>query len=308
MRLERPVAEHTPVLAAAVTDAFSTLPAGASVVDGTVGLGGHASLLLQRGLRVIGLDRDATALGRASGALAGYGGRAVVLHARFGHWLEQARALGLQRVNGLLLDLGVSSPQLDEASRGFSFRADAPLDMRMDTSQGETAAQLIARLPREEFTKILRDFGEERLAWKIAGAVERDPPKTTWQLAEICRRVYPRGYQRIDPATRTFQALRMAVNDELGELERALAGIPEGLEKGGVVAIISFHSLEDRMVKHAFVRWEKEGLARMLKRKPIIADETECASNPRARSAKLRVLFWGEAPGRIEKKAWRKAR
>ncbi len=274
-------------------------------MDGTIGLGGHAALLLEHGLGVIGLDRDASAVDRASGALAGHGGSATVLHARFADWLERVKALGRERVDGLLLDLGVSSPQLDQPERGFSFRFDAPLDMRMDPSSGENAAQLLARLPRTEITQILREYGEERLAWKIAGAIERSPPRTTAQLAEICREAYPRGYQRIDPATRTFQALRMAVNDELGELETAIKAIPDGIEPHGIVAIISFHSLEDRMVKHAFMAWEKAGLARMLKRKPIIADEAECASNPRARSAKLRVLIWGEAPGRREKKSWR---
>lgn len=274
-------------------------------MDGTVGLGGHAAALLERGLAVIGLDRDLSAVGRASGHLAGHGKRAVVLHARFSDWLERARALGLRRVSGLLLDLGVSSPQLDESARGFSFRHDAPLDMRMDPSCGETAAQLLARLPRAEIARLLREYGEERHAWRIAGAIERSPPKTTLELAAICRNAYPRGFQRIDPATRTFQALRIAVNDELDELRRALEQIPEGLETGGVAAVISFHSLEDRLVKHAFAAWEKSGQARMLKRKPITADETECSTNPRARSAKLRVLVWGETPGRREKKPWR---
>ncbi len=274
-------------------------------MDGTVGLGGHAAALLERGLAVIGLDRDLSAVDRASGRLARHGKRAVVLHARFSDWLERARALGLRRVNGLLLDLGVSSPQLDESARGFSFRHDAPLDMRMDASCGETAAQLLARLPRDEIARILREYGEERHAWRIAGAIERTPPKTTHELAEICRRVYPKGFQRIDPATRTFQALRIAVNDELDELRHALERIPDGLEAGGIAAVISFHSLEDRLVKHTFAAWEKSGLARMLKRKPISADETECSANPRARSAKLRVLVWGQAPGRREKKLWR---
>lgn len=293
------MAEHIPVLVRAVLDAFARLGDDAVVVDGTVGLGGHTLALLDAhpSWRIIGLDRDLSALSCATERLRA-SGRATLRHAQFGSWADCARELGHEHVSGLLLDLGVSSLQLDSPERGFSFRADAPLDMRMDAGAGQSAAEFLAGKDAPEIAKVLREFGEEKLAWPIAKAIvrERDAGRlaTTGQLAEICRRAYPRGHQRIDPATRTFQALRIAVNDELGELSRALDAVPGHLDVGGVVCVISFHSLEDRMVKRRFAEWEREGRGRSLKRKPVIADESEVAENPRASSAKLRAFVWGE--------------
>ncbi|CAG1770666.1 partial Ribosomal RNA small subunit methyltransferase H, partial [uncultured bacterium] len=269
------------------------------VVDGTVGLGGHAQALLDAHPRasIVGLDKDDAALSRATERLRG-SGRATLRHASFGSWPGVLGELGSERVDGLLLDLGVSSLQLDLPARGFSFRAEGPLDMRMDPSMGLSAADYLAGLDAPAVAKLLRDFGEEKLAWPIAKAIVRQRDAglltTTSQLAEICRRVYPKGKQRIDPATRTFQALRIAVNDELGELTRALDAVPEHFRIGGVVCVISFHSLEDRIVKQRFALWEREGKGRTLKRKPVIADESEVALNPRASSAKLRAFVWGE--------------
>lgn len=268
-------------------------------MDGTVGMGGHAGAILEQhsGARLLGLDRDEAAVSRAAQHLRRFGDRAAVRHDRFSNWLAACRAMGHERVDGLLLDLGVSSLQLDTSERGFSFRADAPLDMRMDRQGGLTAREFLEGLTPPEVAKVLRDYGEERLAWPIAKAIcrERDAGRlrTTGDLAAICRRVYPRGPQRIDPATRTFQALRIAVNDELGELSRALDDVPQGLNVGGVVCVISFHSLEDRVVKQRFSAWQQAGQASLLKRKPIMADEAEVAANPRASSAKLRALLWG---------------
>lgn len=293
------MAEHIPVLVGAVLEAFNGLRDDAVVVDGTVGLGGHAQALLDAHPRasIVGLDKDDAALSRATERLRG-SGRATLRHASFGSWPGVIGELGFERVDGLLLDLGVSSLQLDLPARGFSFRAEGPLDMRMDPSMGLSAADYLAGLDAPAVAKLLRDFGEEKLAWPIAKAIVRQRDAglltTTSQLAEICRRVYPKGKQRIDPATRTFQALRIAVNDELGELTRALDAVPDGLNTSGVVCVISFHSLEDRIVKQRFALWEREGKGRTLKRKPVIADESEVALNPRASSAKLRAFVWGE--------------
>ncbi len=305
------MAEHIPVLVGAVLEAFARLRHDAVIVDGTVGMGGHAQAILQRfaGARVVGLDRDEAALSRAVECLRGFGERAVVVHERFSQWRTACAKLGLECVDALLLDLGVSSLQLDLPQRGFSFRAGGPLDMRMNPSTGETALEFLADKTPESLAQVLRDYGEERLAWQIAKAIirARDEGRLTdtAELAAICRRVYPRGQQRIDPATRTFQALRIAVNDELGELERALAVVPEFLAKPGVVCVISFHSLEDRIVKRCFAAWERDGFGRNLKKKPVIADDSEAAENPRARSAKLRSFAWGE---RIEKSMERKSK
>jgi 16S rRNA (cytosine1402-N4)-methyltransferase len=293
------MAEHISVLVGAVLEAFARLRDDAVVVDGTVGLGGHAQAILDAHprARIIGLDKDDAALSRAAERLRG-SGRAALRHASFGSWPVVIRELGLARIDGLLLDLGVSSLQLDSPARGFSFRAEGPLDMRMDPSMGLSVAEFLAGKEAPEIAQLLREFGEEKLAWPIAKAIvrERDSARlsTTGQLAEICRRVYPRGHQRIDPATRTFQALRIAVNDELGELTRALDAVPTHTNVGGVVCVISFHSLEDRIAKQRFAQWEREGLGRTLKRKPITADESEVALNPRASSAKLRAFVWGE--------------
>ena len=189
--------------------------------------------------------------------------------------------------------------QLDEAGRGFSFRAAGPLDMRMDAERGEPVLDFLRDAPDTEIARVIYEYGEERLSRRIASGIKRALAegrlRDTLDLAEVCRRAYPRGHQRIDPATRTFQALRIHVNDELGELRRALATVPDGLTTPAMVAVISFHSLEDRIVKHTFRDWERAGLARILKPAPIVADEGERGLNPRSRSAKLRLLEWGVA-------------
>lgn len=294
------MAEHVPVLVAAVVEAFAGLRTGAVVVDGTCGFGGHSAAILNghAGLRIIGLDRDPTAVAHATERLAGFGGRAVVRHGRFGEWLEQLRAVGLEHADGLLLDLGVSSMQLDRPERGFSFREAGPVDMRMDPGGGPSALEFLQGAPEDEIARVIWRYGEERhsrrIARQVKRAIEEGRLSTTVDLAEICRRAYPSGPQRIDPATRTFQALRIHVNDELGELERALASVPGGMAQNGVVAVISFHSLEDRIVKHTFRDWQRSGQGRILKPELITADQSECAANPRARSAKLRTFAWGK--------------
>ena len=310
------MAQHVPVLVEAVVEAFAGVRPGATVVDGTCGFGGHSAALLERyeALAIVGLDRDPEAVAHATQRLAGYGGRAVVRHGRFGEWLEQLRALGVDYAGGLLLDVGVSSYQLDEPERGFSFREAGPVDMRMDPGGGPSALEYLQGAPEDDLARVIWRYGEERHSRKIARlikrALEEDRLSTTEDLAEICRRAYPRsakasagrphGKHRIDPATRTFQALRIHINDELGELERALASVPDGMEERAVVAVISFHSLEDRIVKHAMREWQQKSLGRILKPAPITADESEREANPRARSAKLRVFHWGEAPGKPE--------
>ncbi len=294
------MAEHIPVLLKPVVAAFDRDLAVAPVVDGTCGLGGHSAALLDAidGLRIVGLDRDKQSVAVATDALARFGGRAVVRHGTFGGWLEQLHSVGVDRGAGLLLDLGVSSPQLDQPGRGFSFRHDGPLDMRMDDSDGPTALEFLRTSTEADIADVIFRYGEERLSRRIARgitkAIGENRLSTTAQLAEICRRAYPPGPQRIDPATRTFQALRIAINDEIGELERALAACPAGIAAPGVVAVISFHSLEDRVVKQTMQAWATQELGRILKPWPVTADDAERASNPRARSAKLRVFLWGD--------------
>jgi 16S rRNA (cytosine1402-N4)-methyltransferase len=292
---------HVTVLREEVADAIAQAcdDKDAIVVDGTLGGGGHSEAILQRtdGARVIGLDRDETAIAAAKERLAPFGERFEAVHARFGDAGEVvpkiAAARGKQKVDGLVADLGVSSPQLDDPSRGMSFRkeaSDAPLDMRMDRSRGRTVRELIEQLEEETLANVIYDFGEERRSRKIAKSIKRAEADgqlaTTGDLRHaIYRAVGGDKEHGIDPATRTFQALRIAVNEELEELDRLLAALPELLEGDGVAAIISFHSLEDGRVKRAFADeaiWDAP-------KKPIVASEAEAEANPRARSAKLRV-------------------
>jgi 16S rRNA (cytosine1402-N4)-methyltransferase len=302
------VAEHIPVLVGAALAAFDRELALAPVVDGTCGLGGHCAALLDRfaALRVVGLDRDPQAVATATGNLRRFGERAVVRHGRFGGWAAELRALGVDSAAGLMLDLGVSSPQLDVAGRGFSFNRDGPLDMRMDPGAGMTALEFLHHTEESEIAHVLWTFGEERLSRRIARGIKQalreQRLETTGQLAEICRKAYPRGPQRIDPATRTFQALRIVVNDELRELERALASCPDALAAPAVMCVISFHSLEDRIVKHTFRKWKSEGRGIILKPDPAIADESEREANPRSRSAKLRAFVWGSQLPQVDAK------
>jgi 16S rRNA (cytosine1402-N4)-methyltransferase len=266
---------------------------GGTFVDCTVGLGGHAAALLAAGAtRVIGIDRDPAALELSRLALADFGERVTLVHADYRELPALLHAQGVTSVTGILADLGVSSLQLDAEGRGFSFRRDEPLDMRMDTTRGETAAELLARVEETALADVIYQFGEERHSRRIARALVRArderPLTTTGQVADIVRRASrTRGYQRIDPATRTFQALRIWVNQELEGLDAFLENAVAQLAPAGRLAVITFHSLEDRVVKHTFRRMEA---VTVLTKRPIVADEQEVARNPRARSAKLRVL------------------
>jgi 16S rRNA (cytosine1402-N4)-methyltransferase len=286
---------HVPVMTAEVLQ-YLRPERGGFFVDCTVGLGGHARALLEAGAtRLLGLDRDRDALARAGQTLAPWSSRIELVHADYRDVAGVLDERRITNVDGALADLGVSSLQLDEAGRGFSFQRDEPLDMRMDRSSGETAAQLVAAASERELADVIFEYGEERFSRRIARALVRAredaPVETTGRLAAIVRRAVPRrGFMRIDPATRTFQALRIWVNRELDALDRFIATLAGRLRVGGRLAIISFHSLEDRVVKHTFRALEREkALATVLTRKPILPSAHEVAANPRARSAKLRV-------------------
>jgi 16S rRNA (cytosine1402-N4)-methyltransferase len=282
---------HVPVLPRETLELLDPQP-GETWVDATVGAGGHARLIAQRvgpTGRVIGLDQDPEMLERARPWLQGL--PVTLVHANFDQLPAALKAVGVAEVDGLLADLGFASDQMDEAQRGLSFQQDGPLDMRLDPTSGETAADLIARLNEFDLAKVFFEYGEERhsrrIAKKIVETRRQTPIRTTGQLADLVRRCVPRERGRsFDPATRVFQALRIAVNDELGALERLLAQLPRVVKPGGRVGIISFHSLEDRRVKHAFQ--DRQTWA-MLTKKPVTAGATEVRDNPRARSAKLRV-------------------
>jgi 16S rRNA (cytosine1402-N4)-methyltransferase len=272
---------------------------GGLFVDCTVGLGGHTRALLESGAtRVIGIDRDPAALTatrQAFGTAEGADPRVTLVHRDYraiGQVLDED---GARAVDGILADLGVSSMQLDAEGRGFSFRRDEPLDMRMDTSAGETAAEAIAAADEKTLADMIYQFGEERHSRRVARAIVAARAtgriETTGRLAEIVRRAVPRkGYQRIDPATRTFQALRIWVNRELDGLDRFLAEAVERLNDGGRLVVITFHSLEDRIVKHTFRALQAEGRVSILTKRPEIPAEAEVNRNPRARSAKLRAV------------------
>jgi 16S rRNA (cytosine1402-N4)-methyltransferase len=264
------------------------------MVDATVGAGGHAQLIAERLVpngQLIALDQDETMLALARPKLAGL--PATLVASNFERLREVLDELQIDRVDGVLADLGVCSDQLDAAERGFSFQQPGPLDMRMDAGRGEPASALLRRLNERDLADLIYEYGEERFSRRIARRIvearQRQPLETTEQLAELVRRSVPRPKGKrptIDPATRTFQALRIAVNDELGALERLLAALPGCLKPGGRAVIISFHSLEDRRVKQSFRNKE---LWEVLTPKPIQAGDEEVAGNPRARSAKLRA-------------------
>jgi len=302
---------HVSVLWTETLEALAVKPGGA-YIDGTLGDAGHASEVLRRAGpagRLLGIDRDPAARARAQARLDGVPGTAVVAAGNHGDLAAWAQAHGFGEVDGVLLDLGVSSEQLDEAARGFSFQRDGALDMRMDPTQGETAASLLARLDTAALTDLLRRLGEEPRASGIARAIvrarERAPLVTTAQLAAVVAAASGWHGGRRHPATRTFQALRMAVNDELGELQRALESGLSLLRPDGRLAVITFESLTDRMVKTFFAahagrlvslpqggaRWEGERPAvAWVHRHPATPGEAEVAVNPRARSAKLRAV------------------
>ena len=287
---------HEPVLTAEAI-ALLAPERGGLFVDCTVGLGGHAEALLGAGAsKVLGLDRDREALRIAAERLAAFGDRVELVHADYRDLPRVLDERGVAGVAGALADLGVSSMQFDAEGRGFSFRRDEPLDMRMDQSQGPTAADLIRETGEEELANVIFEHGEERYSRRIARAIvemrRTTAITTTGQLAQLVRRAVPhRGYQRIDPATRTFQALRIWVNRELEQLDAFLANACSRLLAGARLVVITFHSLEDRIVKHAF-RALAQGRAalQVLTRRPIVPGDAEIERNPRARSAKLRAI------------------
>ncbi len=283
---------HEPVLPSVVVQVLRPGP-GKTIVDGTVGLGGHAEILLQSGAQVVGIDRDPEALDIARRRLSGWGSQVALVQGDFRALPVLLAEAGIASPDGVLFDLGVSSLQLDSPQRGFSFRAEGPLDMRMGPGATTTAAELVNNLSEKELADILWELGEERFARRIARRVVKErrgePIRTTTEFASLVARCYPRRRQRIHPATRTFQALRMAVNEERQALERGLEAAVAVLSPGGRLCVISFHSLEDRLVKHSFRRWEKEGRLQVLTTKPVRPLPEEVAENPRARSAKLRA-------------------
>jgi 16S rRNA (cytosine1402-N4)-methyltransferase len=308
---DTPHLKHFPVLFRETIDLLAPRPGGA-YVDGTLGGGGHAAEILRRSAPdgvLIGLDQDREAVERARETLAAYGDRAIVRQANYRDLPDVLAELGRERVDGVLLDLGVSWFHLKTPERGFSFLLDGPLDMRMDTSRPQTAADLVNTLPRNELAGIIREYGEEPKAGAIARAIEkaraRGPITRTVQLAEIVSSVFP-PYppRRIHPATLTFQALRIAVNDELGSLREGLGRIIPLIKPGGRFAVISFHSLEDRVVKQCFAASAKgcicppklpvcacgkKPVVRIVTGRPVIAGPDEVEQNPASRSAKLRV-------------------
>jgi 16S rRNA (cytosine1402-N4)-methyltransferase len=287
---------HEPVMVAEVLEHLEPARGGV-FVDCTIGLGGHARALLDGGAsRLIGIDRDPAALDAARVALSEYGDRVELVHGDYRRLVEVLDARGIATVDGLLADLGVSSMQLESPGRGFSFRRDDPLDMRMDTSSGATAAEMIRTAGERTLADVIYEFGEERHARRVARAIVdasgRGVLDTTGQLADVVRRAIPRkGYSRIDPATRTFQAIRIWVNRELEGLDTFLADAAKRLARGGRMAVITFHSLEDRIVKHTLRGMQAAGELGIVVRtkRPMVPGEAEVERNPRARSAKLRA-------------------
>jgi 16S rRNA (cytosine1402-N4)-methyltransferase len=291
---------HLPVLLEEVLTWLAPGPSG-RYCDATLGLGGHARSVLERCApdgRLVGIDRDPAALEAARLVLQPFGERVTLVHARFSQAREVLERLGMVPVDGFLIDLGVSSPQLDRPERGFSFRNDGPLDMRMDPTSGETAADLLRRVDEEELADIIRDYGEERHAGRVARAIvdarRAGDLDTTGKLAALVARAIPRHEYGKNPATRTFQALRIAVNQELDELERFLSVAADCLRPGGRLCVIAFHSLEDRIVKRRFRALAgRDGggpaVLRILTKHVVQASGAERARNPRARSAHLRA-------------------
>jgi 16S rRNA (cytosine1402-N4)-methyltransferase len=281
---------HTSVLLAETIAALAPR-AGGIYVDATLGFGGHTEAILEiEGTRVIAVDRDETALRLAKERLARFGDRVTFVHGRFAEIEEHLSALGIDAVDGLCADIGVSSMQLTEADRGMSFRRDGPLDMRMDRSTGTTALDLIDALSDDELADVLYRFGEERRSRRVARCIKQARAAgelaTTLDLRRaVVRAVGPARIGGVDPATRTFQALRIAVNDEVGELTALIAAAEKVVKPGGVFAVISFHSLEDRLMKRAM----RGGPWAPLTKKPVTPSDAETAENPRARSAKLRA-------------------
>lgn len=290
---------HIPVLFEETIDAL--LPRdGARYIDCTFGGGGHSVAILERsapGGRLLALDRDPLAIEHGAARLAPFSGRAILRKGAFSALRQWADEEGFDEVDGILADIGTSSPQLDRAERGFSFQQDGPLDMRMDTESGETALELIERLDVGELADTIYAYGDERRSRAIARSIKENLEKgeieTTLDLRRAIVRVLGPKRGRTDPATRTFQALRIAVNDELGELKTLLDVAPSILKVGGRVAIITFHSHEDRLVKWAF---REDPRLKVITKKPLVPSEAELEANPRARPSKLRVAERVEVP------------
>jgi len=302
---------HVPVLMSEALDLLA-IRSGGRYIDGTVGLGGHAEAMLERSSpegRVLGIDRDQQALKASGRRLSRFGERVTLVHANYGDMEQLAGEHGFSGADGILIDMGVSSMQLDEADRGFSFMAEGPLDMRMDRTQETTAADLVNHMPEKELADLIFRLGEEPASRRIAAAIVRErlvkPITTTSRLAGIVSEAKGGRRGRIHPATQTFQALRMAVNDELVNVRKGLEGALRVLRPGGRLAVITFHSLEDREVKTCFRDHEmreeslpqggtrllgREPLVKRVNRKSIAAGEQEVRANPRARSARLRVV------------------
>ena len=304
--------QHKSVLLQECIDALNIRPDGI-YLDGTLGGAGHSSQIARRlteGGRLIGVDRDRTALAAAKERLAPYADRVTLVHSNFAEIDAILDSLGIPAVDGMLFDLGVSSPQLDDASRGFSYMADAPLDMRMDKDDALTAGEVVNTWPQGELRRILYDYGEERYAPQIAAAIcrarEKSPVETTLELVDIIRSAMPAQAlrEKQHPAKRSFQAIRIAVNDELGAVSRMMQAAVGRLNPGGRLAVITFHSLEDRIVKSEMQQAArgctcppefpvcvcgKKPLVKLVTRKPIVSGPAELEENPRARSAKLRV-------------------
>ncbi len=298
---------HIPVLRDEVLELLQ--PAGRGVlVDCTIGAGGHAEAMLNAAgeqAQLIGLDADYDNLSLAKKRLSPFAERVRLFHANFSQLPDVLAETGTPVVDVLLADLGISSMQVDDATRGFSFSGDGPLDMRMDRSTGNTAGYLVNSMDETLLANLIYANGEERYSRRIAKAIviarRENPIETTGRLASLVRGAYPPAARRsrrgVHPATRTFQALRIAVNDELGSLDRLLAMLPDVLAPGGRAAVISFHSLEDRRVKHAFADMVSAGAAERLTKKPITASADQVQNNPRSRSAKLRGIEWIRSNG-----------
>jgi 16S rRNA (cytosine1402-N4)-methyltransferase len=293
------VSEHTPVLAGTLAEQIK-LPSDGVMVDATIGQGGH-SLLLGRTLGpeavIVGLDIDTNAVRRAQFNLRQLACRVIVLNSNFSQIKEQLEQQGIEKVDFILADLGVSSPQLADSEFGLSFQTNMPLDMRIDKRLKRTAADIVNESDEKSLADLIYQFGQDRASRRIARFIVRqrkaEPIKTTEQLAQIVSKALgkpKRGRRsRIHPATRTFQALRIAVNNELENLKKLLASAPDLLKKGGYIAVISFHSLEDRLVKYDFRQNESSGIYRIVTKKPIVPAQEEIRENRRARSAKLRI-------------------
>jgi len=288
---------HNPVLAREVISFLNPAP-GQIIVDATIGGAGHSEQILQRiipGGMLIGIDRDEETLRLASERLKPFEGSFKLINKNFKYLKEVLKDIGVEKVNGIIFDLGISSIQMEAWQRGFSIKNDGPLDMRMDRNQALTAKDLVNRLSEMELSDTIRELGEERFHRRIAKRIVEERKKkeisTTAELTDVILRSLPysRNKYKIHPATRPFQALRIRVNDELGAISQALRESPDVLRRGARVCVISFHSLEDRIVKNTFKEFKANGIFNVLTKKPLTADENEMAGNPRSRSAKLRV-------------------